>query len=320
MPEGLAGAEIPDSEPTCLLAGLKPGKRDSLGALVHEILFRGPEYAIYSSDRGVYVHFSDDKSIEKDQRQAYTTLSGQICELRYLTSQMHGSSWPTFGGSGLRTRTMRQREPTIYDHNMAQALMLVMESQAERACGNADDAKNTENRAKEIADRALDMAVRRVTADNTIRYVSTAITAGLVWLLFTLVLLFFIHDRNWGLILISSLTGVLGAIFSVTFRAQAFELKPCDDSQLNKLMAMIRVGMGGIAGPSLLLLVLSAFAKSEITLTGDDHHIAIMVAALGLISGFAERLVPNVVQSAAAKIESQAGTPVQAAAANREHP
>jgi hypothetical protein len=34
---------------------------------------------------------------------------------------------------------------------------------------------------------------------------------------------------------------------------------------------------------------------------------------LGLIGGFAERLVPDLVQGAADKIESRAGTPVQGA-------
>jgi hypothetical protein len=37
-----------------------------------------------------------------------------------------------------------------------------------------------------------------------------------------------------------------------------------------------------------------------------------MVAIIGLIGGFAERLVPNLVQGAADKLESNAGTPGQA--------
>lgn len=93
------------------------------------------------------------------------------------------------GLSWLRRRTTSRREPTIYDHNMAQALMLLMESQAERSSGNADEAKNTASHAKEIADRALDMAVKRVTADNTIRYVRTAVLAFFVWTVLTLLLL-----------------------------------------------------------------------------------------------------------------------------------
>lgn len=61
MPEGYGSVEIQASEPACSLAGLEPGKLDSLGALVHEILFRGPEYAIYCSDRGIYVIFQMTK-------------------------------------------------------------------------------------------------------------------------------------------------------------------------------------------------------------------------------------------------------------------
>ena len=46
--------------------------------------------------------------------------------------------------------------------------------------------------------------------------------------------------------------------------------------------------------------------------SGDVTASFRMIAILGLVGGFAERLVPNLVRGAAEKLEARAGTPVQA--------
>ena len=312
MPEAPFALSGRAPTPGLSLGDLQRGKPDSIGATVRDLLFRGQDYAIYRSDRGVYVHFSDDKATEYTQRAAYVKLSAQLCELRYLTSQMRS------GGLGLFGRSAAQA--SLYDHNMAQALMLLMESAAQRAAGQGAEAAATEQEAKDIAQRALDMAVRRNTVDNTIRYVRTCVLFGIIWLLIVLIgYLYWAHSNQVQYYLLASATGILGAVFSVIVRAQAFELKPCDESSLNKLMSLIRVGIGGIAGPTLFLLLITVSANAlagtvDITKapsTDMDGFIR-MVAIIGLIGGFAERLVPNLVRSAADKIENRAGTPGQA--------
>jgi hypothetical protein len=225
MPEGMISVKTEPARPDLPLEKLEKGKADALGVRVRDILFRGRDYAIYRSDRGVYVHFSDDPDLQQAQRSAYAKLCIQICELRYLTSQMRSGALRHILG-----RLVRQR--SIYDHNMAQAFMLLMESVAQRRSGQTTDATATEQEAKEIAQRALDMAVRRKTADNTIRYVRTCVVFGMMWVI-ALTLAFYqipgIAFEAWCYLLASA-TGIVGAVFSVIVRAQAFELKPCDDS------------------------------------------------------------------------------------------
>src|SRR5690348_15086793 len=75
------------------------------------------------------------------------------------------------------------RRRSLYDHNMAQAFMLLMESVAQRRGGQTVEAAGIEQKAKEIAQRALDMAVRRKTVDNTTRYVRTSVLFGIVWII-----------------------------------------------------------------------------------------------------------------------------------------
>jgi hypothetical protein len=315
MPDGSIEILKPATKATqgLSICDLQTGCKDSIGEKVLAILFRGHDYAIYRSNRGVYVHFSDDVKTERDQRSAYAKLSIQLCELRYLTSQMQsGVLGPLVG------RLMRR--DSLYQHNMAQALMLLMESVARRASNQADEAISLEQDAKSIAQRALDMAIHRNTLDNTIRYVRTCVFFGIFWL--GLAAMFYRFGGNGAQLhyyILASASGVVGAVFSVIVRAQAFELKPCDDSSMNKLMSLIRVGMGGIAGPALLLLLMTFAANpmangvnvSEPASVGAFGFIR-MIAIIGLIGGFAERLVPNLVRGAADKMEGRSGTPGQA--------
>ena len=54
------------------LCDLKAGSADSIGVHVHDVIFRGQHYAIYRSEREIYVHFSDDETVGRKQRTAYS--------------------------------------------------------------------------------------------------------------------------------------------------------------------------------------------------------------------------------------------------------
>jgi hypothetical protein len=76
--------------------------------------------------------------------------------------------------------------------------------------------------------------------------------------------------------------------------------------------------MGGIAGPILLLLVMTVFSNAVAGMTDLAKETTLtvglvqMIVIIGILAGFAERLVPNLVQDAADKIQTRAGTPGQA--------
>jgi hypothetical protein len=101
----------------------------------------------------------------------------------------------------------------------------------------------------------------------------------------------------------------------VATRLQAFQLKPCQQSNMNYLMGGTRVGIGIMAGLILLLLgpaILSEPMKRLVAMI-DGTDVSLQGAAvLGLIGGFAERLIPNLLVRTVDKVESPAGTPVQA--------
>jgi hypothetical protein len=101
------------------LCQLRENDKDKLRHNVLDIILVGRNYAIYRTKKGIYVQFSDDDKEETAQRRRFTEICPELCELRYFTSQMQPSWTLPFRG--------RRDEPSLYDHNIAQAIWLVME-------------------------------------------------------------------------------------------------------------------------------------------------------------------------------------------------
>jgi hypothetical protein len=194
----------------------------------------------------------------------------------------------------------------LYDHNIAQALMLAMEGH--------------EHMAKSLAGHALSMAVRRTTNDNMIRYVAACLGFGVSWVILSLALAALV---NWaGLsttryFLLASAFGAAGAVLSIITRVESFQLKPCQESGMNYWMSVLRVFMGVISGVVIVLLAGTILTDSIYKLTGFSMNLLgdipwPEVALLGFLGGFAERLIPNILQRSAEKMEASYGTPAQA--------
>lgn len=289
-------------------------KKDKLGNRIVELLWVGSQYAIYRSEKGVYVHFSDCPEEEKKQRAAFTEICPQLCELRYLTSQMSDSSterlfsWLQRLLEGVDRRASGR---ALYEHNIAQALMLLME-------GKSDDAKK-------IAKQALDMAVRRVTNDNTIRYVAACLAWGVIWAAFGSLFAMGLSQLSFDVgsqLMFASVFGAAGAVFSIISRFHAFEMSPCQESGMNYWMSAMRVCMGIISGVVLVLLASTVVGHPISNMVqlqdGNDGGATArmswqVVALLGFVGGFAERLIPRLLQKTVEKAEVSYGTPVQAA-------
>ena len=102
-------------------------------------------------------------------------------------------------------------------------------------------------------------------------------------------------------------------MLSIATRLQSFRLKPCNQSDMNYWMSVMRVGIGVIAGVILWLIaptVLSEHVQRLIPHWEQSGWQA--AAALGLIAGFAERLIPNIMRWSGEQLEPSYGTPSQA--------
>ena len=274
---------------------LKVGHPDKLNHKVLDILWCAPDYAVYRSERGIYVHFADCPDRERDQRKAFTQIAPELCELRVFTGRMRRSyrsyvyrpSW--FG--------LQVDEADLFDHNIAQALMLALEGQIEDA--------------KRIVRAALSMAVRRVTNDNTIRYICACMFVAALWIIScSIIVQLLSHSNICGKYFIASIFGAIGAVFSIISRIEAFEMKPCQQSNMNYWMSGIRVMIGIIGGVMLVLFLTKTLSWNDQGGKPEDRE---MVAALGFIGGFSERLLKNLIKRTADLISPTAGTAVQEA-------
>jgi hypothetical protein len=181
---------------------------------------------------------------------------------------------------------------------------------------------------RRIASHALAMAVKRVTNDNTIRYVLVSLKVAIVGIFigFLLHLVLFgmlsyeyltpEHYKEFAPYVTAGMAGAIGAVLSVTTHLRAFELRPCNESRMTYFMGGVRVLVGLISGMILLLLGDTLFMDTIVKVGPkvDSGGINWETATLlGVLGGFAERLIPSLLRRTVDTVDPTDGTPVQAA-------
>ncbi len=273
------------------LSQLKRGRQDALECTILDICWRGQDYTIYRSTKGVYVHFSDCRELAYKQRRRFDAIGAKLCEVRYLTSRM-----------GLARFGWRPGIPaSYYDHQIVQAMVAALEGPDT----HTDDG---------LLDSVLKMAVSRVTNENRVLYLVSCFGAAVAVLVLSL------FAFRWSLrngheyaYVAAGAFGAVGAVFSIGMRVQSLELIPCHESFMNLVMGALRVFIGALSGVVLLLLLYTTtmhsvfdglFNGTSITKLMDASsppNAWMYVAILGIVGGFAERLVPSMLQSAGDK-------------------
>jgi hypothetical protein len=278
------------------LSQIRRGAEDGLGNRIEELYWCGSNYTIYRSNRGVFVHFSDCPEEARRQRLAFTEICPELCELRFLTGEMDRN----VSVMGLSIPGFRAPKDSIFDHNIAQAIMLLMEGKVR----DADD----------IAKAALTLAVSRATSDNTIRYLCASMATAFTAIVLTGLFFAVPHGLHQDLVDqmgVAAGAGAVGAFFSIITRLESFELKPCQQSRMNYWVSVTRILMGVIAGVVLVLIVNTSLGGALVKT--DGLRTLAGAAVLGFLGGFAERLVQTLAQRAAVAMGDRGGTPVQVA-------
>jgi len=192
-----------------------------------------------------------------------------------------------------------------YDHQIVQGMVLTLE-------GDPKDARD-------LLGPTLDMATSRLTNENRIRYLLSCFVTGLA-----IVLLGVAYLRGWipkistqddiSSYVLAGMFGAIGAVFSIAMRVQTLELVPCRESSMNTRMGSLRILIGFLAGSSLLLLLASGIVR-VFPATGQQSFGQSfgmksfgmsdwpLVAVIGLFSGFAERMVPNLLRRVSETVE-----------------
>jgi len=262
------------SSDSLLLSQIKVGAPDKLEQTILQIYFSGDAYKIYRTREGVNVHFADCRQREQKQREKYLKVLDKLCRLCFLASQM--GRWPF-------VLHWLNKSGGFYDHQIAEAMCLALE-------GNAQEAG-------QIIDDGLALAANRLTNENRIRYLAACLAVALLPAVLVAWLYIF-HQAphpEWFSVVLAGATGAIGAAFSITMRVQSLNLHPCEHSVMNYIMGSLRVLTGFTAGVLLLLLIthtvlgkaIQALFEPESTVDWQS------ISLVGFLGGFAERLVPS---------------------------
>lgn len=278
------------------LAELAPGRPDKLGNRVVEIYCRGEDFCVYRSTLGVYVHFADCRAREREQRRALLPVAPRLCRLRYMSNQM------------ARDRLWRRGSGGFYDHEIGEALALALQ-------GTAED-----------ADRLLAngeaLAVERLRNENRVAYFLSCVASALLVIgaLFGAGLGAAAGDPQFQAYAAAAAFGAVGAAFSIATGVADLSLAPYQRSAMNSAMGAMRVLIGAVSGAMILLIcnatiigkpvlkLLEKFTEADALGTLGARN-WVWIGMLGLLGGFAERLVPNLLGSAASRASPHASRP-----------
>ena len=140
--------------------------------------------------------------------------------------------------------------------------------------------------------------------------------------------------EEMGSYVLAGMFGAIGAVFSIAMRVQTLELVPCRESSMNTRMGSLRILIGFLAGSSLLLLLASGIVR-VFPATGQQSFGQSfgmksfgqsfgmsdwpLVAVIGLFSGFAERMVPNLLRRVSETVEPVAQATATTAATTKSY-
>jgi len=269
------------------VADVVPNGIDAVGVPILEVYAKDPpSYAVYRTHDRVLVHYADDPSEATAQR---TSLVG----LNVLRGEINGliDGWRNDNSPAVKSRAKR------YERRVADALIVALEHDSAGALANLTEVKSDiiDERTSTARVWYLLAAVATVAAVALIAWLLGLIPAGVGAKLLA-------ADVNelW----IAADAGALGAFFSIASairtRTILTDLRMTD----NVADAVLRVLIGVIGAIVLICLLKSGAASlslgaAKISAPGTaDPWMTVFV--FGFVSGFSERMIPDLLAKVAA--------------------
>ncbi|MXP65344.1 hypothetical protein E0493_18510 [Roseomonas sp. M0104] len=262
VPPGCAEAEGEGLGPD----DIRAGGMDAEGRTVAEVYGRSRKrFAVYRVQSGdVWVQFAQN-TVEADRQRAAVA---NLCDLRWDIDCLADGS----------------RRAAHYHRELAAGLQLALVGEADSAEGKLR--------------RALAALKQERERTGRLRYMGFATLSALAMLLLLtlgseVLLPFETPQENLWL---AGKAGLVGAFFSIALAIRGRTVAPDNDRMENALEGAVRLGIGVIAGGFLLLALGSGFVTDLVsggTASGGLARGWMHVAVLGFLGGFAERLVPD---------------------------
>lgn len=268
--------------------------KDALGAVIEVFYARNPpSYAVYGTRERVAVQYADDAAAAAVQRKTFAQVNPLRGEINGLVDGWRIANGPF--KSQLRQKAQR------YDRRVGDALAAAFE----------DDVTGSIALLTQIKQDAVNERV----AWARLEYVAVSLGLGLAVIVGLLVVL---ANLTWGpfvyadpALLHASITGALGAFFSIALGIKDRTVLPDFQRLANWTDAALRMVIGVIAATVLMALIKAGVVNINLGPQPTPSALeGLQIFLIGFVGGFSERLVPDLLAKIADKTEVVAAAPV----------
>lgn len=263
------------------IADIVRGTTADDGSQIVAVYYRNvPIYAVYRSDERVRIQYADDPELQARQRSALAPTNPVRGEIDGLLDTFRGSSQPAFLALGER-----------FDRRIADALSVALENDVVNGGLLLDAVK------RDAADERSSIARLEYLR------VASATLAVSLCIIGALTMRQTYAPAVWVLWLAAA-TGSVGAFFSIAIEMRQRQVQTGARTRDNVADAILRIVVGVIAAVMLICLLQSRLVTS-FALDSAGNKVGLggnfstpLVAVLGFIAGFIERLVPDLLAKA----------------------
>lgn len=277
------------------VADIVIGGTDSAGATILTVYskFLG-DHAVYRTSERVVVQLADDAA-RADQQKAL------LAPLNPLRGQISGliDGWRSSPDPGDQTRAM------LFDRRVADALCTGLEGSSAQA--------------ETLLAAIKDDIVAERTSRARVSYLVGALAATALLIFFACLFTWsqyrdhiYRYSNEGTRLWLGVGAGALGALFSSAIGIRSRQILTDLQKRENILDAILRIGIGGVAGLVLVALLQSKLVTvnlGSVPVGGSEAIGWLILAIVAFLAGFSERIVPTLLDQASAAAGRAGGGP-----------
>eukprot|EP01037_Dinobryon_pediforme_P007776 gene7776-7842_t len=282
---------------------LHPGDKDeNYNTILSFYSKKAPLYAVYLCPERVMVAYSDDPATAASQRKQLAVLAKFRSE---ITALLDGNRPDPADQHAKRPGVRQRRMNTLmasYDERVAFALIVALEGDPPAANAVLNDLRD-----EILATRTAQANMITILCGALFTIFIIGLVAFFAPFLNDLIMkahshpaIMFDHGSKLGA---GAITGAIGALFSVAISLSGRTVN-INNYFVNAADAMIRIFIGFLAGTMICALFAADFFRINLGTTSHESPQLLYYAIAGLLAGFSEQLVPNLLNKTAQSIEA----------------
>jgi hypothetical protein len=281
---------------------MKPGDKDeNYNTILSFYSKKAPLYAVYLCPERVMVAYSDDPATAASQRKQLSILAPFRSEITALLDGNRSDPADLDEKAAGARRHHLNKLMASYDERVAFALIVALEGDPAAASAVFKDLRDEILATRTAQANMITILCGALFTIFIIAVITCFAPAanGLIMRASSHPVLMFDHSAKLGA---GAITGAIGALFSVAISLSGRTVN-INDYFVNAADAMIRIFIGFLAGTVICALFAADFFRINLGTTSHGEPQLLYWAIAGLMGGFSEQLVPDLLNKTAQSIE-----------------